>query len=79
LADVNAPWDRTPFEVYVRQLGPSSSAAQWLVESIQEWDRAGRPRSRWQIRALPAEMAYTLKEGEYLLDHKWTRLVIRYL
>jgi hypothetical protein len=79
LADVNSPGDRTPFEVYVHQLGPGSSAARRLVESIQEWDRAGRPKSRWQIRALPAEMAYyTLKKGEYLLELKWTKLVIRY-
>jgi protein-L-isoaspartate(D-aspartate) O-methyltransferase len=78
LADVNAPGDRTPFEVYVRQLGPGSDAAQRLVASIQEWDRAGRPKSRWHIRALPADMAYPLAEGEFLLDREWTKLVIRY-
>jgi hypothetical protein len=78
LTDVNSPWDRTPFEVYVRQLGPGSYAAQRLVESVQKWDRAGRPKSRWHIRALPAEMAYTAREGEFLLDRKWTKLVIRY-
>jgi hypothetical protein len=78
LTDVNSPLDRTPFEVYVRQLGPGSYAVQRLVAAIQEWDRAGRPRSRWHIRALPAEMSYSPKEGEFLLDHKWTKLVIRY-
>jgi hypothetical protein len=78
LTDVNSPWDRTPFEVYVRQLGTGSYAAQRLVATIQEWDRAGRPESRWHIRALPAEMAYIPTEGEFLLDRKWTKLVIRY-
>ena len=67
----------TLFEVYVRQLGPGSYAAQRLVESIQKWDRAGRPKSRWHIRALPADMAYTLKEGEFLLDRKWTKMIVR--
>jgi len=79
LTDVNSPGDRTPFEVYVRQLGPGTAAAQRLVESIQEWDRAGRPKSRWQIRALPAEMAYIPTEGEYMLDYGGANLIIRYL
>ena len=78
LVDINHPQDPMPFEVYVRQLGPGTHAAQCLVESIQDWDRTGRPEPRWQIRALPAEMADTLEEGEFLLDHKWTKLVIRY-
>jgi protein-L-isoaspartate(D-aspartate) O-methyltransferase len=65
-------------KVYVRQLGPGHHAAQRLVESIQEWDHAGRPEPKWQIRALCAEMAYTPREGEFLLDRKWTKLVIRY-
>jgi hypothetical protein len=64
--------------VYVRQLGPGRSAAQRLVATIQEWDRAGRPKSRWQICALPAEMAYAPQEDESLLDRKWTKRVIRY-
>ena len=79
LIDVNHPPEDPPaFEVYVRQLGPGSYAAQCLVESIQDWDRAGRPEWRWHIRALPAEMAYTPAEGELLLDKEWTKLVIRY-
>jgi hypothetical protein len=78
LADVNSPRDRTPFEVYVRQLGPGSYAAQRLAESIQEWDRAGRPKSRWHIRALPAERAYSPAEGEFILDYGGAKLIIRY-
>jgi protein-L-isoaspartate(D-aspartate) O-methyltransferase len=66
------------FELYVRQLGPGPHAAQCLVASIQDWDRAGRPETDWHIRALPAEMAYTPAEDELLLDRKWTKLVIRY-
>jgi protein-L-isoaspartate(D-aspartate) O-methyltransferase len=78
LVDINHPQDPTPFEVYVRQLGPGNYAALRLVESVQKWDRAGRPKSRWHIRALPAEMAYTPAEDEFLSDREWTKLVIRY-
>jgi len=78
LVDVNHPQDHVPFEVYVRQLGPGTHAAQCFVSSIQEWDRAGRPEPRWHIRALPADMAYTPAEDEFLLDQEWAKLVIRY-
>jgi hypothetical protein len=80
LVDINHPHpqDPVPFEVYVRQLGPGTHAAQRMVRSVQAWDRAGRPASRWHIRALPAETAYTPGEGEFLLDKAWTKLVIRY-
>mgnify|MGYP000615062634 CR=1 FL=1 len=43
LVDANHSPDRL-FEVYVRQLGPGSGAAQRMVKRIQEWDRAGRPQ-----------------------------------
>jgi protein-L-isoaspartate(D-aspartate) O-methyltransferase len=81
LVDINNPHlqDPVPFEVYVRQLGTGTRAAERMVRSIQDWDRAGRPASRWHIRALPAETACTPGEGEFLLDREWTKLVIRYL
>ncbi len=80
LIDVNhPPHDPPAFELYVRQLGPGTDATQRLVKRIQDWDRAGRPERRCrQIRALPAEMAYTPAEGELLLDEKGTKLVISY-
>jgi protein-L-isoaspartate(D-aspartate) O-methyltransferase len=80
LIDVNhPPADPPAFELYVRQLGPGTDATQHLVERIQDWDRAGRPKRRCrQIRALPAEMAYAPAEGELLLDRKGTKLVISY-
>jgi len=78
LVDVNHPRDPEPFELCVRQLGPGNHAAQCLVGSIQDWDRADRPEPSWHIRALPAEMAYIPAEGEFLHDGKWTKLVIRY-
>jgi hypothetical protein len=78
MVDINHPHDPVPFEVYVRQLGPGAYAAQCMVESIQDWDRAGRPEPRWHIRALPAEMAYTPAEEEFLLDYGGAKLVICY-
>lgn len=79
LVDVNHPHDPAPFEVYVRQLGPGTHAAQCMVESIQDWDRAGRPKSRWQIRALPADMEYAHAEGEHVLDYGGAKLIVRYV
>ena len=79
LVDVDHPPEEPPiFEVYVRQLGPGPHAAQCLVESIQDWDRAGRPEPNWHIRALPTEVTVTPAEDEFLLDRKWMKLVIRY-
>jgi hypothetical protein len=88
LIDVNHPPQGPPptFEVYVRQLGPRGNAAQRLVNLIQEWDRAGRPESqwhtpasKWHIRALPGDMAYTPSEDEVWLDREGTKLVINFL
>ena len=43
--DFEHPSDGPPaFDLYVRQLGPGSGAAQRMVKRIQEWDRAGRPQ-----------------------------------
>jgi hypothetical protein len=43
------------FEVYVRQLGPTPEAAQYLVRMIQAWDAAGRPNnSQLRLRGIPA-------------------------
>jgi hypothetical protein len=78
LVDINHPQDNVPFELYVRQLGPGTRATRRLIKLIQDWDRVGRPASRWHIRTLPAEMAYTPAEDEFLLDQDWAKLVIRY-
>lgn len=80
LVDPNHPFDDEPFELYIRQLGPSTSATERLLKHIQYWDRAGKPSSsRWHIRAIAAEKEYHPAEGEYLLERPYTKLVIHYL
>lgn len=79
LVDINHPQDKLLFELYVRQLGPGTSATQRVLQHIQDWDRASRPTSsRWHIRAIPAEMEYHPTESEFLVNKPWTKLVISY-
>jgi protein-L-isoaspartate(D-aspartate) O-methyltransferase len=71
--------DTTPFELYVRQLGPGEQAARRLLEIVQGWDQAGKPGSAsLHLRAIPTETEYNPRPGEYLLDKPWTKLVISY-
>jgi len=80
LIDINHPEDNNPFELYVRNFGPGTNAAQRLLGYIQGWDQAGRPSSsRWQIRAIPAESEYEPADGEFVVNKPWTKLIIRYL
>lgn len=79
LIDVMRPDDNTPFELYVRNLGPGTKAGQRMLKDIQSWDQAGKPTSlRWHIRGIPAETEYQLADGEFLLNKPWTKLIIRY-
>jgi protein-L-isoaspartate(D-aspartate) O-methyltransferase len=77
--NVMHPEDNTPFELYVRQLGPGTHASQRMLNYVQNWDQADRPTSlRWQIRTLPAETAYQPAADEFLVEKPWTKLVVRY-
>lgn len=79
LIDLMHPDDNTPFELYVRRFGPGTAAEQYLLEYIQNWDRAGKLTSmNWKIRAIPAERDYQPTEGEFLVDKPWTKLIISY-
>ncbi len=71
--------DPTPFELYVRQLGPGERAARRLLEIVQGWDQAGKPGSAsLHLRAIPTETEYSPRPGEYLLEKPWTNLAISY-
>ena len=68
-----------PFEVYVRQLGPISEAAHYLVGMIQAWDAAGKPNtSRMRLRGIPAGKPVHLLEGEFLIERPWTNFIAWY-
>jgi protein-L-isoaspartate(D-aspartate) O-methyltransferase len=80
LMDIMHPDDNMPFELYVRNFGSSTDTAQLLQEYAQNWDRAGRPTSlNWKIRAIPAETEYSPKDGEFIMEKPWTKLIVSYL
>jgi protein-L-isoaspartate(D-aspartate) O-methyltransferase len=78
LADINKlAADRTPFPLYVRQFGPDESLAQRLLARVQAWDAAGRPATdRMRVRAFSKDSTYAPAAGEFVVQKKWTRLVI---
>lgn len=79
LIDVMHPDDNKPFELYVRNFGAGTTAGQYLLDYIQNWDRAGKPTSlKWLIRGIPAETEYHLIDSEFLVNKPWTKLIIRY-
>jgi protein-L-isoaspartate(D-aspartate) O-methyltransferase len=65
------------FSLYVRQFGPDESLAQRLVERIRAWHAAGRPSTEGlRLRAYSKDVDYAPGEGEFLLERRWTRLVL---
>lgn len=81
LMDMFNPGDNhtATFELYVRNFGPSTNAAQHLLKYIQDWDQAGRPNSfKWHIRGIPAETEYHPTDGAFLVNKLWTKLIVSY-
>lgn len=78
LLDINEVFASTsPIALYVRQFGPGDSLARRLIGRIQAWHAAGRPSSDGvRVRAYPKDASYMPAEGEFLVDKKWTRLVL---
>jgi hypothetical protein len=63
--------------LYVRQFGPDESLAQRLLARVRAWDAAGRPATdEMRVRAFPKDFAYAPVEGEFVVQKKWTRLVV---
>jgi protein-L-isoaspartate(D-aspartate) O-methyltransferase len=80
LADMFHPEDDVSFELYIRNFGSGTNAAQRLLEYIQNWAQAGKPTSlNWKIRGIPAETEYHPIDGEFLVKKPWTKLIISYL
>src|SRR5215510_4569086 len=66
-----------PFELYVRALGQGDGIARRLCRHAQAWDAAGRPGADGlRIRALPIDVAYQPAPNEYVVEKRWTRLVL---
>lgn len=66
-----------PFPLFVRQFGSDASIAQRLITQIQAWDAAGRPSSdEMRVRAYPKHSEYVPAEGEFVIEKKWTKLIV---
>ena len=80
LADIHELFaSDAPVALFVRQFGPDESLAQRLVARIQAWDAAGRPSSDGvRVRAYPRDSDYVPSEGEFVVEKKWTRLVLKW-
>ncbi len=65
-----------PFELYVRSFGEEHTARR-LCEHVRAWNAAGRPGSDGlRIRALRIETPYMPAVHEWIVDKRWTRLVL---
>jgi protein-L-isoaspartate(D-aspartate) O-methyltransferase len=81
LMDMSNPGENfiSTFELYLRNFGPGTSAAQRWLKYIQDWDQTGRPKAiKWQIRGVSAETEYQPAEGEFIIDKPWTKLIVSY-
>jgi hypothetical protein len=68
-----------PFPLFVRQFGSDESIAGRLITQIQAWDDAGRPSPEGMlIRAYPKDFEYSPSEGEFLVENRWTKLVLEW-
>jgi protein-L-isoaspartate(D-aspartate) O-methyltransferase len=70
---------RTPFELYIRRLGPDSAQALRLAEAVSAWDAAGRPSTdRLRLRAVRHGSGVEAGEGEHLVEKPWTNIFVRF-
>ena len=78
LIDLNDPSaSDTPFPLFVRQFGTDESLAQRLLAQVRAWDEAGRPSpTGLRIRAYQKDSDYVLSESEFVIEKKWTRLIL---
>jgi protein-L-isoaspartate(D-aspartate) O-methyltransferase len=66
-----------PSEIFVHSFGREAELAGRLIEQIRAWDAAGRPSdNRLRIRAYPVEFDYTPSADEFVVQKRWTRLVL---
>jgi hypothetical protein len=79
LVPIDQVFAPVPFSLYVRQFGSDDSIAQRLITQIRAWDAAGRPSfDEMKIRAYPKDSEYVPAEGEFVIEKRWTKLVIEW-
>jgi len=64
-------------ELFVRSYRSGTEIAKRLIEQTRAWDAAGRPSSNGlRIRAYPKDTDYVPSTDEYVIDKRWTKLVL---
>jgi hypothetical protein len=78
--DDHAAWNRDDaecFDIRIRSFGPDPAVARELGDLVRRWDVAGRPgSSTLHIRAYAIDEAYRGSPGEFIVDKRWSRLVL---
>jgi protein-L-isoaspartate(D-aspartate) O-methyltransferase len=65
------------FELFVRSYGSGTGLARRLIEQTRAWNAAGRPSSNWlRIRVYLKDTDYVPSTDEYVIDKRWTKLVL---
>ena len=66
-----------PIELFVRIYGEGTRLAERLIEQVRAWDTAGRPSSKGlRVRIYPRDTEYTPSTDEYIIEKKWTKIVL---
>ncbi|HBY95779.1 MAG: methyltransferase, FxLD system [Ardenticatenaceae bacterium] len=71
------PVELSPFQLYVRGVGPDDTLARRLITQITGWEAAGRPGSSGlRIRVYPQAIEHVPSGNEVVLQKQWSRLVL---
>ena len=64
-------------KLHVRSYGRGTEFSDRLVEQVSAWDAAGRPSSDGlRVRAYPEDTDYVPSTGEFVVNKRWTQLVL---
>jgi protein-L-isoaspartate(D-aspartate) O-methyltransferase len=69
--------DDRAFSISIRSVGPNANTARRLSGLIRAWNQAGRPGTDGlRVLAYPIERPYDRAPGEFVIDKRWSRLVL---
>jgi protein-L-isoaspartate(D-aspartate) O-methyltransferase len=69
--------DPRRFEISIKSFGRDAGAGRRLAALTRAWDEAGRPGTEGlQVAAYPIEASYDPGPAEFVIDKRWSRLVL---
>lgn len=69
--------DPRRFAISIRCAGPNAEIGRRLAGLIRAWDEAGRPGTAGlRVIAYPIDATYDPSPGEFVVDKRWSRLVL---